>query len=287
MFVFLSKLLPPFVYPLGLACLLIALVLVSDWIGSRRSAFGKAPSSPPYVPSRRATALRRFGLLLALALLWLGGSRWAALGLARSLEWRYLPPAELPAAEAIVLLGGGTQSAAAPRPMVGLNDAGDRVLYAVQLYRQGKAPLILISGGLLNWVTAQQSPAQDMSDLLQWMGVPQDVIVLQPASENTHDDAVLSGEILRERGIRRILLVTSAFHMPRSVMLFEAEGFEVIPAPTDFTVVYPPSDDYPEPSLQSRLVSVMPSAENLALTTRMLKEYLGIWVYRLYFRTGR
>lgn len=287
MFVFLSKLLPPFIYPLGLACLLIAAVLVSDWIGGRRSASGQGSSHPSAVPSRRVTVLRRIGLLLALALLWLGGSRWVALGLARSLEWRYLPPAEMPTADAIVLLGGGTQSAAAPRPMVGLNDAGDRVLYAVELYRQGKAPLILISGGLLNWVTAQQSPAQDMSDLLQWMGVPADVIVLQPDSENTHDDAILSGKILRERRVRHILLVTSAFHMPRSVLLFESEGFEVTPAPTDFTVVYPPSDDLPEPSLQSRLVSLMPGAENLALTTRMLKEYLGIWVYGLYFGTGR
>ena len=82
-------------------------------------------------------------------------------------------------------------------------------------------------------------------------------------------------------GIRRIILVTSASHMPRSVALFEKQGFEVIPAPTDFTVTQAGWDKLKSGGLASQVLSLLPSAENLGLTTRMLKEYFGMLVYRL------
>ena len=124
MFIYLSKILPPLLYPLGLACLLIVAALI---IRNHRWRSGV--------------------MLLALGLLLLASNRWVALGLARSLEWRILPQGELPHADAIVVLGGGTFSALYPRQTVEVGNAGDRVIYAALLYREGKAEHLLLTGG--------------------------------------------------------------------------------------------------------------------------------------------
>jgi uncharacterized SAM-binding protein YcdF (DUF218 family) len=259
MFIFLSKFLPPFVYPLGLACILIVAAIFL-W---RRAGWQRAI------------------LIMALLLLLLSSNRWVALGLARSLEWRYLPPADIPDAQVVVLLGGGTRPKEFPRQLTEVGDAGDRVLYAAWLYKQGKADAILSSGGLMDWSAAQSTPAQDMADLLELMGVPRQDIWLQPESHNTYEDALYSAQLLKEKGIRRALLVTSAFHMPRAVRLFEAQGIEVVPLPADFSVTEPDAVPFWERDLRSQVLGLLPSADYLVLTTRMLKEYIGILVYDL------
>jgi len=259
MFVFLSKVLPPLIYPVGLACLLILLAL---FLGHR-------------------AGWRQAALILALLVLILGGNRWVAMGLARSLERRHLPPNPMPAAGAIVVLGGGTESPDSPRPITEVNGAGDRVLYAAWLYQQGKAPVILASGGLLDWELRQNTSAQNMKALLQMIGVPAEAILLQPESRNTYEDALYSARLLKEKGIRRILLVTSAWHMPRSVRLFQAQGLEVVPAPTDFHVTDADWKELTSPDVRVQILGLLPSADSLGLTTRMLKEYLGMLVYDL------
>ena len=259
MFVFLSKFLPPFVYPLGLACILVLLVLLA----------GRNPG------------WQRLLLVVALSALWLGGNRWVAFGLARSLEWRYLPPEPVPQAQVIVLLGGGTQTADYPRSIVEVNNAGDRVLYTAWLYQQGVAEHILLSGGRLDWDPTLGTPAQQMAALLEMIGVPADVMWLEPDSRNTYENALYSARMLREKGIDRILLVTSAMHMPRSVHLFEAQGFDVIPLPTDYTVTEAGWQALGQAGWEAFALGLLPSAGNLALTTNVLKEYLGIFVYNL------
>jgi uncharacterized SAM-binding protein YcdF (DUF218 family) len=259
MFVFLSKLLPPLVYPLGLACILIFLALLL-W---------------------KRVAWQRALLIAALLLLVIGGNRWVAGSLAYSLERQFLPPQEVPQAEAIVLLGGGTESQDPPRTMPEMNSSGDRVLYAAWLYRQGAAPNILVSGGLLDWTTMPTLPADDMAALLEFMGTPPEAIWRQSRSRNTYEDAVYCAEILREKGIQRILLVTSAFHMPRSVRLFEAQGLEVVPAPADYSVTDSEWRSLTETDIRQVILGLIPSAANLATTAKMLKEYLGMFVYDL------
>jgi uncharacterized SAM-binding protein YcdF (DUF218 family) len=258
MFLYLSKILPPLVYPLGLACLLILVALVL-----------------------RRPRLRTALLLLALGLLLIGGNRWVALGLARSLEWRYLPQAEVPQAQAIVVLGGGTLSAQYPRQTVEVDQAGDRLIYAAQLYHQGKADRLLLSGGRIDWISSGAPPAEDMAVLLEMLGVPRQAMWLESESRNTYENALNARLFLAPLGIQRILLVTSASHMPRSVALFEKQGFQVIPAPTDFSVTQAGWENLKSGGLGAQLYSLMPSAENLSLTTRMLKEYVGMLVYRL------
>jgi len=259
MFIFLSKLLPNFVYPLGLVCIFIILALILY----------------------RKPAWQRLVLVLALVVLWLGSTRWIALGMVRSLEWRYLPMTLMPSADAIVLLGGGTESAEYPRQTVELNSSGDRVLYAAWLYKQGKAPHILLSGGLIDWLDTGNTPAEDMAVILDMMGVPKEALWLESTSRNTYENAVNSRKFLNEKGINRIILVTSALHMPRSVDLFKHQGFDVIPAPTDYSVTQAAWQRLTDPNLATQLLNLMPNIDNLSSVTRALKEYLGMLVYRL------
>lgn len=260
MFVFLSKFLPLLVYPLGLGIILLAAALVL----------------------RRKRRVQQSLLVLSLLVLVIGSNRWVSFGLARSLEWQYLPPAENPQAEVIVVLGGGTESAQYPRTAVEINAAGDRVLYAARLYHQGAASRILVSGGNIVWLGGRtMTPAEEMAELLDLLAVPPDAIWLQPASQNTQEDAEYSVQMLKEQDIQRVILVTSAMHMPRSVALFRHLGIDVIPAPADFTVTQHGWDNLFAPDPQALLVNLLPNASSLSLTTNALKEYFGLIVYHL------
>ncbi len=259
MFIFLTKFLPLFVYPLGLA---FFLVLTALFI-------------------RRWLRWQRVCLILALVILWLGSNRWVAMSLSRSLEWRYLPLDPMPRAEAIVILGGGTDPLEYPRTNVEGNGAVDRILYGAQLYHQGLSDHILVSGGRVDWKGSGSTPANEMATLLEHLEVPEETIWLETNSRNTYENALYSRQILTEKGIDRILLITSALHMPRSVRLFESQGFEVIPAPTDYSVTFEDWDRIKEASLEIQILNLFPSADNLSSVTSALKEYLGILFYLL------
>ncbi|MBG0770433.1 MAG: YdcF family protein [Anaerolineaceae bacterium] len=260
MFVYLSKLLPLFVFPLGMVTLLLVLGLSTE----RRKKWHKA------------------FLVLALIILHLGSNRWVSYRLARSLEWQNLPSETHPQAEVIVVLGGGTESGDFPRPMAEVNGAGDRVLYAAKLYHDGAAPMILVSGGNLDFSSARgTSPAEEMTDLLIMLSVPPEAIWQQDQSQNTYEDALYSAEILREKEITEVILVTSAIHMPRAKALFENQGIDVIPAPTDFTVTEQNWQSVFQPSIGELVINLLPNASALDLTTTVIKEYIGLLVYHL------
>lgn len=254
MALYLSKLLPLLVYPLGLACLLLLLGLLLR----RTSPWLKAPA------------------LAALLLLLAASNSWTSSGLIRWLEWRYLPPAGPLKADVIVVLGGGTLSAQYPRRMVEVNGAGDRVIYAAALYKQGSAPYILASGGNLDWSPAAASPAEEMAELLQMMGVPETAIWLEKESRNTAENALFSRRLLEQKGVSKIILVTSAMHMPRAAAMFARQGLDVIPAPTDYSLTQAEWEQLLRPSLPVLFLNLLPSAGNLSATTRGLKEVLGI-----------
>lgn len=204
------------------------------------------------------------------------------MSLRRSLEWQYLPPDPIPHSEVIVVLGGGTESMQYPRQMVEINGAGDRVLYASRLYHQGVAPRLLLSGSYIAWLSnTSSSPAEEMGVILEMLGVPEEALWLEAESRNTYENAVNSAKILNRQGISRIVLVTSAAHMPRAVGLFEKQGVEVIPAPTDYTVTQDSWEQLWEPAIRSQILNFLPDAADLAGSTAVLKEYLGILVYKL------
>lgn len=134
-------------------------------------------------------------------------------------------------AQAIVVLSGGFLAAA---PEYG-EDVVDhitlqRLRYAAHLQRVTGLP-VLTSGGRLD--RAKLSLAEMMKHALEAdFGVP--VMWTEDQSADTYENAVKSAAILKPAGISRVLLVTHAAHMARSVAMFTAAGFDVVPAPTDF-----------------------------------------------------
>ena len=260
MFIFLSKLLPLFVYPLGLASVLLLLALAVKKDPRARAGF----------------------IIAAIVVIWFSSTAGFSNLLARSLEWRYPTPQEIPAADVIVVLGGGTEPAANPRPSVEVNGAGDRVLYAASLYKSGIADHILLSGGNISWLNeGSTTPAEDMASILTSIGVPKEALWLETESQNTYENALFSKDILAENEIDRILLVTSALHMPRSVALFEKQGLEVIAVPVDFTITEEESPHTRSDALLTKIIDVMPQVSNLSLTTNAMKEYIGFFIYWL------
>jgi uncharacterized SAM-binding protein YcdF (DUF218 family) len=260
MSVFLSKFLPILIFPVGLSAFLILFAIL----------FRKH--------KRTLLAL----LITAICLLWLGGNRWVAMSLARSLEWKYLPPERVPQVDVIVVLGGGTEPAEAPRQGVELNGAGDRLLAAYRLFREGVAPVLLLSGGDIAFMdSSSASPAQDMQQVLVEWGIPADALWLDTSSQNTYENAVNCAAILREHQAASVLLVTSALHMPRAVTAFEKQGVQVIPYPVDYTVTEQNWHQLWHGDALSFAINLFPTAGNLSLTTSVIKEAFGLAYYNL------
>lgn len=258
MFLFLSKLLPLLIYPLGLTVLLLLAALVLMW---RR-------------PRWAAAAMVTAGIILGVS-----SNGAVASAMMRSLEWRYLPNQPLPEAGAIVVLGGAIKPQQHPRPWIDVTEQGDRVLHGAMLYQNQKAPLLILSGGRITWgIEQDRSEADDMAELALALGVPQTALVLEPTSLNTRQNAVNVKAILDQRQIQTLLLVTSALHMPRALAVFRRLGLTATPAPTDFHVTLTPAVD-PQRTWQGTLLSLIPNAENLYNFTRGLKEYVGLAVY--------
>ncbi len=265
---YLSKLLPLFVYPAGLAWLILLGLTVFDlwqrqWTG-------------------RSTAV-----FVAMLVLWLGGNHYVAHILMHQLEKQY-PPLEIErySAETIVVLGGSTRWQLPPRQIPEINERGDRLIYANYLYQQGVADQLVLTGGWVTWEDIDgddHSEARDMATLLSLMGVPAEDMWLEPESLNTYENGIYTKALLDEKGILRIVLVTTAAHMPRSVAVFEQQGFEVIPAPADFFVTQPLEEEGDRFSFNWRyeLLYLVPQSEYVEMTTFALKEYIGLMIYRL------
>jgi uncharacterized SAM-binding protein YcdF (DUF218 family) len=160
--------------------------------------------------------------------------------------------------------------ALAPREFPEVGDGADRVLHAARLFHAGKAPLVLVSGGRLPWQTRGAPEARTIEALLHTLGVPPEAIVREEGSANTYENCTRSHKILRARGARDVLLVTSALHMRRALATCRTAGIEARPAPTDYWVVA----DSPMTALDWA-----PEIDALQLTHLTLKEYIGFEVY--------
>jgi uncharacterized SAM-binding protein YcdF (DUF218 family) len=253
---FVSKVLSFFIFPVGAACLLIGVSIVAQYT--------------------RRYRLAMVANLAALAVLWLMGSRIVAGALLRPLEMRDLSPSPMPKADAIVVLGGCTGVAFPPQPTVHLIEGADRIVYAAELYREGKAPLVILSGG-----GGKGFPeSAQMAEIIQLMGVPKAAILEESSARNTHENAVNVRPILLAHQIHRVLLVTSAASMPRAMAVFTREGIDAVPAPTDFLS----TDIVPLHSMKSPrgiVRQMYPDSATLDESTRAVKEYFGLLGYRL------
>ena len=247
----LSKFLPQLVYPFNLALLLLLAALLLIIFGRRRSGV--------------------FTVFVAFVILVVCASP-LPLVLYRQHELRYppVPISSSPTADVIVLLGGDVGLPVPPRTESQLH--GNRLLHAFRLFEASKAPLILVTGGNVFPQEGFSAEATYSKAILAGWGVPDDAILTESKSRNTRQNALYSHQILSAQGIDRILLVTSAFHMPRAAAVFRHAGFEVMPSPSSVSVT-----DYRRP----KLLDWWPSLGNLGKAQALMRERLGIFVYRL------
>ena len=169
------------------------------------------------------------------------------------------PASTYPVADAVVVLGGGDP------PDFGhgsRNEQRTRAGFALELFRQARAPIVLTSGGA--------GEAAEMAQQLQQQGVPERALLVEPDSATTHQNATYSAQLLDRANVHRILLVTSTVPMRRAAACFEHLGFDVIPAPA-FDVNQVPA---PEPAWR-------PQRPVLLKSQRYLHEYIGMMVYKM------
>lgn len=251
----LDKLIAAFCYPLGTALCLGAAGLLLLRRGRTRGC----------------------ALLVGAALAWL--VLWSlppmADAIRASLETRYpeLALDDVAPHDAIVVLGGVMRASYVDRPWPDLGGGADRVWHAARLYHAGKAPRIVVAGGPAPSGGALTAEGEAMRQLLVDFGVPEAAISLELESRNTRENAQNVAPLLAELGARRVLLVTSALHMPRSVATFRGVGIEVTPAPTDFEVVGDLGGSW--------VKRWLPNAEALHESTQAIHEYVGWLAYWL------
>ena len=220
----------------------------------------------------------RICVWLGVAVLLICGNGWVDEALARHLERQYLPPQPLPEADCILVLGGGALAKIPPRTTVEVSEAGDRELYAAHLYRQGKAPCVLCTGKSGIGGVVPHPEAEDMKELLEMVGVPGEAIILETEATNTHQHGTNLRAVFQVRHFKRVLLVTSAMHMPRAMGVFwrDCPGIEFIPAPTDFRITERVSAPW-----YQELKALVPTPSNLELFSEAMHEYVGMAYYRL------
>ena len=151
-----------------------------------------------------------------------------------ALEGTYQPP-ENPQGDCVIMLGGGAFPDTPDVSGVGTlcSAPANRLLTAVRLQRKLDVPIIL-SGGQV--YTDSGPEAVIAKRILMDLGVPEDKIIVEGKSVNTTQNAKFSTELMKERGLTKPILVTSAFHMRRSVLNFAKNGVEVVAYPADYRV---------------------------------------------------
>lgn len=176
--------------------------------------------------------------------------------------------------QAIVVLGGGivrgspdTNGKASPS-----RSTLKRLYMAYKIWKYNKKPII-VSGGTVYYSNGE-TEADVMARTLVELGVPKKYIIKEEKSRNTFENISNISKLLKDKDIKFVCLVTSAYHMPRSMYVFYAFNINAYPVPTDYLIDKKPLGWY----------SFIPKADNFFYSFLALREYLGIFYYT--FRYG-
>jgi uncharacterized SAM-binding protein YcdF (DUF218 family) len=176
----------------------------------------------------------------------------------------------------IVVLGGAlTPDVSEARNVVALNEAAERMTVAVDLARRYPNARIVFSGGI-GLMTGTHTEAQVALKLFESLGLSRERIVLEDRSRNTYENAVFSREIAQPKPGERWLLVTSAYHMPRSMGIFRKAGFAVEPHPADWRTR----------GTRDALQVFDTVGDGLRRTDTAVREWVGLVAYWLAGRTS-
>jgi uncharacterized SAM-binding protein YcdF (DUF218 family) len=208
--------------------------------------------------------------LAVYALLWIYCTpvvaRWSVARLERSFPPVLQRPAD---AEAIVVLAGGVIPPAAPEYRQQLNDRSlRRCLRAAELYHQGAPCLVVAAGGKVDRSEPGEAEAIPMREMLQRLGVPDADLVVESRSLDTFENAAYVSQILSQRSIRRIVLVTDATHLRRATDQFRRRGLDVIPA----------ASHYQSAGFRWNAFALLPALSAAEVNTAVFRELLGtLW----------
>ncbi len=244
-------------------------------------------------PSNASALLLVIGLLMAWRG-WRAGPRLAATGTLALLLFGFSPAANVmfypleqrfaglhepqgtDAITGIIMLGGFEDPwAGATRPGLATNEAGERLTGAMLLARKLPQAKLIFTGGSASFIDKATAEG-DIEQYLLDSGIAADRIVLENRSRTTYENALYLYEMLRPKPGERYALVTSAYHMPRSMGTFRKAGFDVIAYPVDYRTrgavdLVSPFWDLPE---------------GLERTDTGVKEWVGLLAYWLSGRSN-
>lgn len=170
-----------------------------------------------------------------------------------------------------ILLTGVTKSEIEPKDRVYFSRGADRVTHSVQLYKLGIIKKILVSGGSGRLVSIDEREADDIANALILMGVPAEDIVIENKSKNTHESAIAVKKILIERDDSKdCLLITSGYHMRRSIACFKKVGLDFDSFTTDFLS---------HKRAFTLDVLLVPKVDALSTWTTLVREWVGYSAY--------
>jgi len=255
MFVFLSKVLAIPFDPLGLALTLLAAGFVYLYILERR---------------KRAVLL----FICGASVLLIFSLPVTTYFLLRGLEGRYPQVPIYEQASAVVLLGGATVEKVPPRIYVEVNNNGNRFLHAARVFRETYSSRLVLTGGRINLTSRDTIPeAYAMFELMnELFNIDTIDMIMEYESRNTRENAIYTKMALEEAGFDTdIILVTNAYHMPRSVGIFKKAGFKkVTPAPAGYLE---------DEELSLKPLNLLPNTMSLLKSSIALHEYYGLVVY--------
>ena len=217
--------------------------------------------------------LSRAALLLGILVLFLSAFTTLGYVLLQPLESSFGRPEQPPGdVTGIIILGGGMDAEVNDvRGGYELNRAGDRFLEGLRLAQLYPSAKVVVSGGIGDIDQSGEPEAVAGERFFTDLGVGRERLTVESASRNTEENARMTKELVRPQPGEVWLLVTSAYHMPRSVGLFRKAGFEVLPWPTD----------YRGTGTESFGLTAHQPAENVTVTTLAIREWIGLLAYDL------
>ncbi len=179
---------------------------------------------------------------------------------------------DLPAADAIVCLGGGAEPSRFEPSGMHLKPSGDRVTTALAILVQKKAPLLLLGGGGYQDKGEMVSEADQVIKFIRTLAGDAGSITSLGICADTHDETVKVAALFKEQGWDRILLVTSAYHMPRAAGTFRKAGIAFDAVPCNYLSSINRVGDFQWLHL--------PHPEAFSVFRTWFHELLGTWLYR-------
>jgi uncharacterized SAM-binding protein YcdF (DUF218 family) len=222
--------------------------------------------------SRRWRHGRAWALGAAAALLLVVFTPVSAL-LLRPLEDRFpTRSAIMPPPKGIIVLGGALdERVSAARDQVALNEAGERMTAGATLARLYPQAILVFSGGSGALIDNSAKEADAARRLWRELGVPDSQMVFEDRSRNTFENAAFTKKLVDPKPGETWLLVTSAYHMPRSIGIFRAQGMNPVAFPVDYRT-FGNAEDWKPPADGSLAIRNFETA---------VREWIGLLAYRL------